>query len=96
MRCSQARADHEPSDGFEVALTQSCDGDNALHERVLALLQANEEAGTFLQHPPTEVHAFSIQSTVAAEQVGIQQTSEGPGSWIDRYKRLQQIGEGGM
>jgi len=62
-------------------LAGACGENHDLRQKVESLLSAQEEAEASLPENPTV-----IQSTL----------SEGPGSVIDRYKLLQQIGEGGM
>src|SRR5260370_440862 len=61
-------------------LTGACGKDAALLERVQALLRADESGESFLPEQP--------KATVVA-------ITEKPGDRIDRYKLLQQIGEGG-
>src|SRR5262245_6940130 len=41
----------------EEYLDQACSGDPPLRQRVEALLKANQEAGSFLQHPPAGIDA---------------------------------------
>jgi serine/threonine protein kinase/WD40 repeat protein len=66
---------------------EACAGDEALRQRVEALLRAHEGAGQFMdspaQGPMPETIALSLP------------LSEKPGDKIGRYKLLQQIGEGG-
>ncbi len=70
-------------------LEAACGGDLALRQRVEALLRAAENAGDFLEEPPTGLSS----KTGSAVQVG--ELSEKAGDKIGRYKLLQQIGEGG-
>jgi len=77
-------------------LERACGGDVALRQRVEALLQSHEQAGSFLHKP-----AGDATSDVAPGQwVDPDKLSEAPlegvGSRIGPYKLLQQIGEGGM
>jgi serine/threonine protein kinase len=65
-------------------LKEACGSDAALRERVEALLKADEEAGGFLSHPSEE--------RAQKNQGGL---TEKPGDHINRYRLLQQIGEGG-
>ncbi len=51
----------------------------------MALLRSHEEAGDFLVMPPDAVATLDIG-----------RSTEQPGTIIDRYKLLQQIGEGGF
>src|SRR5689334_21767983 len=67
----------------------ACGTDAALRQRVEALLRAAENAGDFLEEPPTGLSAGE-ESTLVLNQL-----SEKPGDRIGRYKLLQQIGEGG-
>ena len=70
-------------------LDEACAGDAALRQRVEELLQANEEAGAFLENsaaiPPGP--GGTVRYSVVP--------SEKAGDRIGRYKLLQQIGEGG-
>ena len=72
-------------DGRSTYLDQVCAGDQALRERVEALLTVHEQEQEFLKSNP-EV-APTIDRPAPAEAVGQQ---------IGRYKLLQQIGEGGF
>jgi serine/threonine protein kinase len=66
-------------------LRAACGEDTGLHQRVVALLEAHENPGSFLQPPsPGEVPTADLRSEV---QLGTQ---------IGRYKLLQEIGEGGF
>jgi serine/threonine protein kinase len=65
-------------------LDQICAGDLVLRERVEALLQVHEQDRSFLK-------LAEPASTVAQAAV-----AERPGSTIDRYKLMEQVGEGGM
>ena len=66
-------------------LDEACGSDGALRVEVEELLKAHDEAGVFLQPPPREMDGRSDVPL-----------SEQPGTVIDRYKLLQQIGEGGF
>ena len=65
-------------------LDQICAGDQALRERVEALLEVHEQEQGLLKSSP--------EPAPTADQ---QLISEGPGHEIGRYKLLQRIGEGG-
>ena len=65
---------------------RACDGDEGLRCKVRALLAANDRAGRFLEELPSAFAEERIQ------QAGV---IEKPGDWIERYRLLQQIGEGG-
>src|SRR5580765_8413173 len=67
-------------------LDQVCAGDPDLRHKIEALLRSNDRVGAFLEEPPDAV----IEAGRAKANVG-----EKPGDWVDRYKPLQQIGEGG-
>src|SRR5688572_18332072 len=70
-------------------LDAACGMDLALRQRVEDLLRASENAGDFLEGPPTGLNADTDSTLV------INELSEKPGDKIGRYKLLQQIGEGG-
>src|SRR5438270_4536888 len=65
----------------ERFLTEACRDNPTLKSQVLALLQAHEGAGDFLRHGQLAAPASLL--------------TEKAGDRIDRYKLLQQIGEGG-
>ncbi|MBI3850249.1 MAG: serine/threonine protein kinase [Verrucomicrobia bacterium] len=67
-------------------LDQACAGDPALRQQVDALLQAHEQADSFLEVSPA---GFDFKRTANIP------LTEKPGDKIGRYKLLQQIGEGG-
>src|ERR1035438_7174960 len=67
-------------------LDQACAGDPTLRQHVEELLEAEQEAGAFL-----ESQAPGSGETVRLPIL----PSEKPGDRIGRYKLLQQIGEGG-
>jgi eukaryotic-like serine/threonine-protein kinase len=77
-------------------LGTACGADLALRERVEALLREHEAIGDFLQTPalpptpPQPAGALGPAGTVVTPP-----GREHPGELIDRYKLLQQIGEGG-
>jgi serine/threonine protein kinase len=66
-------------------LQEACAGDNALRQRVEALLCAHETAESFMESP-----VLGPRPEIPAVK-----PSEQPGDRIGRYKLLQQIGEGG-
>src|SRR5215471_9403994 len=67
-------------------LDHACGEDVDLRRRLEVLLKFNERAGDFLETPPTEsLHEMRAKVTAG----------EKPGDEIDRYRLLQQIGEGG-
>jgi len=66
-------------------LDQACAGDVDLRLGIEAWLKSNDRAGAFLEQPP------EVVGEGRAKAAG----GEKPGDWVDRYKLLQQIGEGG-
>src|SRR5687767_13598712 len=70
-------------------LDGACAGDTALRQRVEALLQSHEQAGSFLGRPAPE--RLAEQLATVAEPV-----TESPGAVIGPYKLMEQIGAGGM
>src|SRR2546421_114127 len=71
-------------------LDRECSGDAELRQRIAALLGAHAKAGEFLNEPPAAVSAKTFVITT-----GMVPVTEKAGDRIDRYKLLQQIGEGG-
>ena len=68
-------------------LDEACKGDGELRDRLEALLSAHGEAGNFL----------GGEAADSGPTVDVEPISERPGTLIgDRYKLLQQIGEGGF
>src|SRR6266446_1950002 len=67
-------------------LDRACAGDEKLRQRVEGLLLTHDQAGGFLERPPVEMASGSRLGAFAGEK---------PGDRVDRYKLLQQIGEGG-
>src|SRR5438105_1920784 len=70
-------------------LENACGTDRALHRRVAALLRAAENAGDFLEQPPTGLPQAADLISPETE------FTEKPGDRIGRYKLLEKIGEGG-
>jgi serine/threonine protein kinase len=68
-------------------LGQACGGDDALRQRVEALLLAHEQAGKFMEEPAAKAARPTIVLSIPL--------TEKSGDMIGRYKLLQQIGEGG-
>src|SRR5216684_5178064 len=67
-------------------LDRACAEDEDLRRKLEALLKSNDRAGDFLEQPPT---------TAIGEGRAKAAPGEKPGDRVDRYKLLQQIGEGG-
>jgi serine/threonine protein kinase/WD40 repeat protein len=67
-------------------LDRACGNDAMLRAEVESLLAAAEEAGEFLMSPTAGAPAALSDDPLR----------ERPGATVDRYKLLQQIGEGGM
>lgn len=67
-------------------LEQVCVGDQALRERVEALLAVHEKEQSFLKTAQSEPDPTIDQKPL----------TEAPGQEIGRYKLLQKIGEGGL
>jgi WD40 repeat protein/serine/threonine protein kinase len=66
-------------------LDRECAGDAALRQRIDALLQAFDKAGSLLENPA------ALAGPTIDEPI-----TERPGKMIGPYKLLEQIGEGGM
>src|SRR6187401_2031726 len=67
-------------------LDRACAGDLDLRRRIEALLRSNDRVGDFLEQPPTGSITEGRPKVAAGEKAGDR---------VDRYKLLQQIGEGG-
>jgi tetratricopeptide (TPR) repeat protein len=100
------RALEKPGGERAAFLEQACGGDDALRRRVEALLEAHDNPGSFLRHPPVALGATAVARPGRQDEDGpapapgeSPQTppdAEGPGSRIRRYKLLLRLGEGGM
>src|SRR5215510_6133470 len=75
-----------PTEERIAFLNRVCAGDQDLRRRIEKLLRLNDRAGDFMEAPPTGW----INEARAKVSAG-----EKPGDRIDRYKLLQEIGEGG-
>jgi WD40 repeat protein/serine/threonine protein kinase len=75
-----------PPEGRGAYLDGVCGGDVALRQRLEALLNKHDWAGSFLENPAVPEFATVDEPSV----------SERPGMVIGPYKLLEQIGEGGF
>src|SRR5262245_4157171 len=75
-----------PTEERIAFLDRACVDDEDLRRRIEKLLRSNDRAGDFLETPPSESLAESRAKVAAGEK---------PGDRVDRYKLVQQIGEGG-
>jgi serine/threonine protein kinase len=80
-----AEAIQLPTEQRIVFLDRVCAGDKDLRQRIEALLRSNDRAGDFMEEPPTGSLSEG-RARIAGEK---------PGDRVNRYKLLQQIGEGG-
>jgi WD40 repeat protein/serine/threonine protein kinase len=74
-------------------LDQACVNDSALRQRIDALLQAHENAGSFLKKPEVAGEATIGANDAAPANADL---TEKPGTRIGPYKLLKLLGEGGM
>src|SRR3989442_14801355 len=74
-----------PPERRAAHVQEACAGDDALRQRVEALLRAHESAESFMARP----------AVAPSGQTVVLEPAERPGDRIGRYKLLQQIGEGG-
>ena len=87
-----------PASERAAHLDRACAGNDGLRRLVEALLEAHEEAGEFLESPApgAEPSLAAVNSKSAGGSSPTASASiEKPGDRIDRYKLLEQIGEGG-
>ena len=80
------RALELPSEARRAYLEQACAGNGELRRKIEELIAVHERSREFMQNS-----AWGLE----AEKVRAAQIGETPGDRIDRYKLLQQIGEGG-
>src|SRR5688572_33187771 len=71
----------------EAFLKQACAGDEVLRREVESLLQAHEQAGSFLEAPAMEVEARALAG---------KQGQPSAGAMIGHYRILALLGAGGM
>jgi serine/threonine protein kinase len=74
----------------QAYLAEACAGDAGLRQKVDGLLNAYEDAGSFLESPP---HGWGAGATLGQLP---RPPTEGVGSKVGPYKLLQLVGEGGM
>src|SRR5262245_46262645 len=85
-----------PASERAAYLDGACADDPGLRQRLDALLGVHEKAITFLDGPALEAQESPGGSDVADATVRVSAPlAEKAGDRIDRYKLLQQIGEGG-
>ncbi len=87
-----------PREGREVYLRQVCGDDDALGQRVRALLEAYEASASFLEVPAAGRVSLVGQDAHGDKMIVTRDepVREGPGVVIGPYKLLEQIGEGGF
>ena len=83
-----------PPDQWEAFLKEACAATRTCAARSSDLLQAHQQAGSFLDQPAAPVRATGDFDPAANGVTAAAQ--EGPGTIIGPYKLLEQIGEGGM
>jgi WD40 repeat protein/serine/threonine protein kinase/tetratricopeptide (TPR) repeat protein len=83
-----------PPDRWEAFLRQACDGDEELCRQVGELLEAHQQAGSFLDQPLA--HLPATQDLDPAGNGVATAAQEGPGTLIGPYTLLERIGEAGM
>lgn len=71
-----------------VFLAETCRGDDALRDRLLALLAAHDDAGDFLEHPAALVEAIAADGEVDDEFA--------PGDSFAHFELLERLGAGGF
>lgn len=78
-------------------IDQACAHDANLRRKVMALVAASEEPGSFLEHPAAnfEVLATAEHSGPIGEEPD-PDTAASPGTTIGPYKLLQEVGRGGF
>jgi len=80
------RALELPLEGRQEYLEQACEGNEELRRKVEELMAVHQRSKGFMEDLPLGLDAQKMRATQIGEQ---------PGDRIDRYKLLQQIGEGG-
>jgi serine/threonine protein kinase len=81
-------------------LAQACGDDGNLRRRVEALLQADDNPGSFMQQPAVSLKADESTEDGCGREEGAtpppHEPGDGPGSRVGPYRLLSPIGEGGM
>jgi serine/threonine protein kinase/WD40 repeat protein len=90
-----ARARTSPEERVAY-LDEACAGDAELRRRVEVLLQAHEDAGSFLEAPAPAGGTTDLPAGQWLDPAATHPAAEGVGTRIGPYKLLQKIGEGGM
>ncbi len=88
MRSSSAQWKRHDSADRSAYLTEACGSDTALRAQVEALLQENEQLGSFLESPASEIALLKLSADAAA---GCPIARE-----LGEYRILREIGRGGM
>ena len=87
-----------PAEQRAAYLDQACAGDNALRQKIEALLQVHDDVGDFLENP-AEAAAPSPKPGAPSGPLGTLRSNPAPdekiGASIGRYKLREKIGEGG-
>ena len=84
-----------PAEDRAFYLEGACAGDARLRQRVEELLQANDAAGTFLEELGTGTEEAAPPPNPGPTLPMAASALKQPGDWIDRYKLLEKLGEGG-
>ncbi len=85
------RALRLPQNERRAFLRRESGGDVALEEEVESLLNANDEAGSFLEQPAIHVAAQAVADTSDAQPSRVR-----VGETVSHYRILQKLGGGGM
>src|SRR5713101_2192468 len=84
---------------WDAYLDETCGPEGDLRNRVHHLLQAHQQAGSFLESPaarlPSPLQGRGDEGAGGIATIDLP-IAEGPGTVIGPYKLLEQIGEGGF
>ena len=86
----------ESLEGRAAYVARACDGNGSLRRQVDALLAANDDPDSFLDHPAINLRHAKTESRIRHPATDEQAEIEKPGTRIDKYKLLQEIGHGGF